>query len=293
MNTFAMNIAITINHAYVPYAYTLLLSLPAHDSAEFQVYILHRDLTDEDCNVLSSLSKLYDIHVHFIRVPASFSEAFTDTSAPAETYFRLCLPALLPDTLDRILYLEADMIAAGSLMSLYTLDFAGRKAACTTDASGNISASVLLLNLSLLHDIPDWSSTFRRALECGLDVHNIFSACIHRENLLLLDSPAYNLSATAAFSLYGLHAATLPDTVRLLHYMGEKPWHGDHLHNDLESLWWTYAKKSPYYPALLEQTIQGMILGTNVITYISNIQKEHRQLTAIVDQYQTLLDKLS
>ena len=85
MNTFSMNIAITISHAYVPYAYTLLLSLPAHDSAKFQVYVLHRDLTDEDCNVLSSLSKLYDIHVHFICVPVSFSEAFTDTSAPAET----------------------------------------------------------------------------------------------------------------------------------------------------------------------------------------------------------------
>ncbi len=55
----------------------------------------------------------------------------------------------------------------------------------------------------------------------------------------------------------------------------------------------TMQKKSPYYPALLEQTIKGMILGTNVITYISNIQKEHRQLTAIVDQYQTLLEKLS
>ena len=110
---------------------------------------------------------------------------------------------------------------------------------------------------------------------------------------MLLDSQEYNLSATAAFSQYGLHAATLPDSVRLLHYTGEKPWHGDHLHNDLESLWWNYAKKSPYYPALLEQTIQGMILGTNVITYISNIQKEHRQLTAIVDQYQTLLEKLS
>ena len=89
MNTFSMNIAITISHAYVPYAYTLLLSLPAHDSAKFQVYVLHRDLTDDDCNVLSSLSKLYDIHVHFICVPASFSEAFTDTSAPAETCFRL------------------------------------------------------------------------------------------------------------------------------------------------------------------------------------------------------------
>ena len=38
MNTFSMNIAITISHAYVPYAYTLLLSLPAHDSAMFQVY---------------------------------------------------------------------------------------------------------------------------------------------------------------------------------------------------------------------------------------------------------------
>ncbi len=77
--------------------------------------------------MFSSLSKLYDIHVHFICVPVSFSEAFTDTSAPAETCFRLCLPALLPDTLDRILYLEADMIATASLMPLYTLDFAGKK----------------------------------------------------------------------------------------------------------------------------------------------------------------------
>ena len=246
MNTFSMNIAITISHAYVPYAYTLLLSLPAHDSAKFQVYVLHRDLTDEDCNVLSSLSKLYDIHVHFICVPVSFSEAFTDTSAPAETCFRLCLPALLPDTLDRILYLEADMIATASLMPLYTLDFAGKKAACTTDASGNISASVLLLNLPLLHDTPDYPSVFRHALADSFDVHNIFRTSICREDLLLLDSLEYNLSATAAFSQYGLHAATLPDNVRLLHYTGEKPWHGDHLHNDLESLWWNYAKKSPY-----------------------------------------------
>ena len=185
------------------------------------------------------------------------------------------------------------MIATASLMPLYTLDFAGKKAACTTDASGNISASVLLLNLPLLHDTPDCPSVFRHALADGFDVHNIFRTSICREDLLLLDSLEYNLSATAAFSQYGLHAATLPDSVRLLHYTGEKPWHGDHLHNDLESLWWNYAKKSPYYPALLEQTIQGMILGTNVITYISNIQKEHRQLTAIVDQYQTLLEKLS
>lgn len=153
--------------------------------------------------------------------------------------------------------------------------------------------SVLLLNLPLLHDTPDYPSVFRHALADSFDVHNIFRTSICREDLLLLDSLEYNLSATAAFSQYGLHAATLPDNVRLLHYTGEKPWHGDHLHNDLESLWWNYAKKSPYYPALLEQTIQGMILGTNVITYISNIQKEHRQLTAIVDQYQTLLEKLS
>lgn len=199
MNTFSMNIAITISHAYVPYAYTLLLSLPAHDSAKFQVYVLHRDLTDEDCNVLSSLSKLYDIHVHFICVPVSFSEAFTDTSAPAETCFRLCLPALLPDTLDRILYLEADMIATASLMPLYTLDFAGKKAACTTDASGNISASVLLLNLPLLHDTPDCPSAFRHALADGFDVHTIFRTSFCREDLLLLDSLEYNLSATAAF----------------------------------------------------------------------------------------------
>lgn len=293
MNTFSMNIAITINHAYVPYAYTLLLSLVAHNTPDMQIYILHRDLTDEDCNTLSSLSDLYNIHFHFICVPVSFSSVSTDTSIPEEVYFRLYLPELLPDTLERILYLDTDMVATASLQSLYTLDFNRKKAACTTGPSGNLSASVLLLNLPLLRSTMNSATSFCHNSADNSDVHCIFSACNRREDLLLLDASKYNLSVTAAFSQYDIHADALPDSVCLLHYTGEKPWHGDHLHNDLESIWWNYTKKSPYYPFLLEQTMRGMILGTNVIAYISNIQKEHQELTAIIEQYQTLFDHLS
>lgn len=296
METSTMNIAITIDHAYVPYAYTMLLSLLEHHSTDIHVYVICQELKKEDCCILSALSDSYNVRFSYIAVPEKFCAAvtaFASPSTPAETYFRLFLPEILPDHIDRVLYLDTDLIVNDSLDEFYSIDFAGRKLACAQSSCGTLSTGVLLLNLSLLRSTHALSLPFAVTIGDDLDVHKILSALIHPEEILLIDEKTYNLIANAAFSRYGMRYDTLKDTACILHYAGEKPWDGDHLHTELERFWWDYAEKSPYYPALLEQTMQGIILGTNVQSYISNIQKEHRQLTAIVNQYETLLQRLS
>lgn len=296
MESSPMNIAITIDHAYVPYAYTMLLSLLEHHSTDIYVYVICREPKKEDCRILSALSDSYNVRFSYIAVPEKFCDAitaFVSPSTPAETYFRLFLPEILPDHIDRVLYLDTDLIVNNSLDEFYSMDFAGRKLACAQNSCGTLSTGVLLLNLPLLRNIHTLSLPFAATTGNDLDVHKILSASINPEEILLIDERTYNLIATAAFSQYSVRYDTLKDTARILHYAGEKPWNGDHLHNELERFWWDYAEKSPYYPTLLEQTMQGIILGTDVQSYISNIQKEHRQLTAIMEQYETLLQRLS
>lgn len=110
-----MNIAIALNNKYVRYAYVMLTSLfVQHPEENIHVYALHMDLSESDMELLTSLCNEYGNTLHFLKVnPDDFSESLPTTEAwSLETYFRLQLIDRLPESVDRILYLDIDMIIA-------------------------------------------------------------------------------------------------------------------------------------------------------------------------------------
>lgn len=77
----------------------------------YDIYILHSDLQEQDQIYLSERTAGQEIRLHFQFVdPVSF-ESFPESARyPRLIYYRIFAASLLPDELDRILYLDGDKI---------------------------------------------------------------------------------------------------------------------------------------------------------------------------------------
>ena len=123
-----MNIAVALNQKYYYYTYVMLTSLFENNREEsMDLYVLNTDLTSESLQNFSQLGDGYQARIHDIKVNRSIfpEECPTTEQWTIEAYFRLALVDLLPDTVDRILYLDVDTIVNGSLSEMYYKPFEG------------------------------------------------------------------------------------------------------------------------------------------------------------------------
>lgn len=277
MNQIPMHIAISTSHDYLPYTCVMLSSLLSNNPDSIQFHILHQELNPADIAVLEKTACNYPATFHYYTVPtdilAHIKDDHPELSAP-ERYFYLYIPELLSPELERVLYLDSDLIVNGSLESFYFCDLNDKiLAACQTE--DHILEGVLLIHLNALP--PFWSKLLTQP---------------NSPDILLLDPLQYHLSAHAAYIERNLHYQDVKKLSRIIHFNGSKPWDGNCLHCDIEQLWWDSAKNTCFYESLMEHTMREMMLDDTLRIYISNIQQEHRQLKDIVEKYELVLKKM-
>lgn len=120
---FPYHILVTLDRNYLSVLTVMLYSLTQSDSdGVFTVYVAHNSLTEED---FSSLGKILPrTGLVDVRIPENFLEnAPVSSRYPTEMYFRLFAAQYLPQELDRILYLDPDLVVLNSLRELYSIDF--------------------------------------------------------------------------------------------------------------------------------------------------------------------------
>lgn len=117
------NILYCISNHYLGFMACSIKSLVCNGGCEhYNIYILHDFM---ESSMMSALSKDFEqmVSFHFIQVPVELVERFPDcTPYSPVRYYRFLAPFLLPQELDRVLYLDADTIVINPLMSLYELD---------------------------------------------------------------------------------------------------------------------------------------------------------------------------
>lgn len=311
-----MNIAIAVNRAYVKYAYVMLTSLCQHQNEQLNIYILHHDLAAEDQDLLSPLIKEYSITLHFIYVPDHLlppSEVLQANSWGVETYFRLLLVDLLPDTIDRALYIDVDMIINKPLNDFYFCELGSNKLAACLDFTGTppfedyrqelfaefispdfiyFNAGLTLFNLSELRPFYNFAYYMDTAQKLDYKIQfpdqDLLNYC-HWNEVLLFDENKYNLYARRAYTDRGATLQSVKQTSHVVHFATAKPWQGNCFHCELEQLWWDYAKQTPFYIEFLKQMVYETINSNETFTYAMNLQLENKQLYQIISQYDTLL----
>ncbi|MBQ6853773.1 MAG: glycosyltransferase family 8 protein, partial [Peptococcaceae bacterium] len=189
---------------------------------------------------------------HFIEVPNKLFVGFPETKRyPKQIYYRLAAAELLPNALDRVLYLDVDTLVINSLVELYDEDFEGNLfMACThmnkllekvnqvrLDVEKHvpyINTGVLMMNLPLmrkefqLQDIQQYAAQKKTALL--LPDQDILTA-LYGHRVKLIDSLKYNLSDrdimwhNADPTKTDIDLDWVQQNAVILHYYGRnKPW---------------------------------------------------------------------
>lgn len=319
MKEYRMNLSAAINDAYTPYAYVMLTSLfERNPKAEVYVYLLQYDLSAESKEKLEGLMRQYGNHLVLLSIDLEkLSEKLPRTAEwPVEVYFRLLLPDILPEEVDRILYLDADIIVNQDLRSFYEGDFGGnlligcRDLAlinltveqCLEKRSGRlrtlfeerryINSGVLLFHMQKLRK--------KYRLQTYLDLaeeleYQIFSPdqdlinYLHRDEIGYVDEWKYNF-LTWIGANNGYDYDRTEREVSILHYAGQGPWKGgNHVHYTLERFWWEVAVKTPYGQALAESFVLDAVTDQTIISHIAALEQQRAALSSENEQLKSAL----
>ena len=147
-----MNILVTLDRNYLRPLLVMLTSLLLNNPNErFHIFLATDDLTENDLSFVRHLLRRFNSTLHVIYVEDDwFSNAPTIRYYSRAMYYRLLAAQMLPPDLERILYLDPDMLVINPIRALYDTPMNSETlyAACTHEGLVNISSPVNKLRLS-------------------------------------------------------------------------------------------------------------------------------------------------
>lgn len=316
-----LNVSIAINEAYIPYAYVMLTSLFENNKdRDVRVYIMYGNIQDESLLVFEELENKYHQEIVCLQVSSDIFPDYLPRTEnwTLEVYYRLLLQDLLPKDVHRILQLDVDIIIDGSLSNLYDRDFNNKSLIACPDISVQevglidkqhilfsdiindenflyFNAGVMLLNIDKLRNNISFNDFLMVAKE---NEGNLFAQdqdllnLIFHGDVIYEDPYKYNAFAKILYNK-DMGYDYLKKNVNIVHFAGRKPWTPDSCRYNSEKLWWEYAKLTPYYTDLIEQTFIGEMNEGYADANIRRLSKEKDELFTLLNKLKSLLPQIS
>lgn len=130
------NIAVVINERYACKLAVMLKSLFLNNKEQdFRVFIFYANLSEAGKEYLENFFHLEGQQYQFIQVDITLfqSAPILDSDMSKEAYFKLLIPEQLPEDVERVLYLDADIIINGNINLLYNMDLGEKSFAAVKD----------------------------------------------------------------------------------------------------------------------------------------------------------------
>ncbi|MCR4788559.1 MAG: glycosyltransferase family 8 protein [Lachnospiraceae bacterium] len=321
-----MNIAIAINEKYIPYAYVMLVSLMENHKSiadRITVYILFGYIPDEKLEVLGQLEGKYGCSIVALQVPIDRLPADLPHTEQwsVEVYFRLMLQDLLPEDVDRLLYLDTDIIISGNFEEYYNTPFGpnGDKVlVVNADMSAKrvgltavqndlfahhmrngdfvyFNAGVMLMNLKVLRNeftldifLDEFLKRKDRIFAQEQDLLND----LFYGRIVFVDENRFDLFAKIAYN-EGRGYDWAKKNSSIIHYAGRKPWSGEGLRYDTELIWWEYAAMTPFYTELMRSLIEEESRLAYADSTIRRLANEKDELNNLVNKLKALIENLT
>lgn len=254
-----MNILVTLNSGYV-YPLTVMLHsmMQTNPATRFTIYVAHSSLTPSDFAKIRASVDPGRCRIVGIAVPDSlFGEAACKKRLSKETYYRLYAAEFLPREVNRILYLDPDIVINGNLNELYYTDMGDKLFAAASHNNRLINsfnirrlgmnknskysnAGVMLINLALLRsenrteELMDYLEENNSRLL--LEDQDVFNA-LYSGRTLSLDPNIFNMDELTFTRLkrrlgYGGAMNFARNRTVIIHFNGKnKPWNGGYKGN--------------------------------------------------------------
>lgn len=266
-----INILCATDDNYVPYCGTMLTSLfENNQTSKFNVFVLNEHLTEKNIQDMVSLAETYSQVIHFVTVT---SDVLKDCPIRKKdhvtlaTYYRLMAPVLLSQKIDKILYLDCDIIVDGSILDLWNENIDGFAIGGVVDESYlNLSyyerlqidlhkkyfnAGVLLINLRYWreHDVMERCFSCISAMQEKLKLHDQDTLNVVLQNEVKLFPVKYNFQTGFLYIEKPLEVCVRKEVLDTLlapiviHFTGRrKPWLAHYYH--------PYVSRYRYYRSI-------------------------------------------
>ena len=129
-----MELLVSLDQNYLPQLRVMLTSLTCNDpGVHCRVWLLHSGIPQPKLDKLAQGLEGLGHRLEPVLVDQSlFGSAPVTDRYPQEMYYRLLAAQLLPDTLDRVLYLDPDILVINPVRALYDTDLEGDLMAAAT-----------------------------------------------------------------------------------------------------------------------------------------------------------------
>lgn len=261
-----MNILLSANEKYYIATKVMLASLLQNNSFEKHIiYFMYTSIPEKKIHALKHFVE-QDNRASFVPIYVS-KKCFLDLPInhhfSIETYFRFLAQEVIPDTEDRVLWLDVDMIVHKSIKDLYYLDFEGNYLIVAKSINKNpqelldklgcpygtvyFNAGMILFNLELMRNTMTPKDFFvyyennkDRITWLDQDILNAMFALKTK----VVDYRVYNYQMFCNTVFSHDECEKIKYHTAIFHYIGEnKPWHL-HYGNCFGAYWKYYAKKS-------------------------------------------------
>lgn len=251
-----MNILVTLDSNYLYPLKVMLKSMFFHHPNDtFNIYVMHSRIKPEEIEDLKQFAAREGSEIIEVKIGEEhFADAPLLMHYTKEMYYRLLAFKFLPKELDRILYLDPDILVINSVKPLYTLDITGYLYAAAYrnqfgtaevnkirlkpyDIDDYYNSGVLLMNLALQRQYIDEEKIFEfvkkyhwKLILPDQDVMNaLFARLIYPldEKIYNYDVRKFRSYRTSSKGKFDMDYV-IKNTV-FLHFCGKKkPWHPDY-----------------------------------------------------------------
>jgi lipopolysaccharide biosynthesis glycosyltransferase len=130
-----IQLGIAFDQNYLVPFYALATSIFTHNTGEhIVVHAIATGITEEEKRSLETFFEQHGAKIHFYQIDEQVVQQFVVTGKwTAAVYYRLYFPFLVPPDVERLLYLDTDIIVVNNLRSLYEADLEGKPVAAVYD----------------------------------------------------------------------------------------------------------------------------------------------------------------
>lgn len=172
-----MEILCACDQRYLPHTATMICSLLEHNEV-LRIHLFCSSADSAELAELTSLVRRYGTEIVFYEIlPADFDDLRVDKWASAAVYYRLLAARLLPMNVDKILYLDSDVIIRRPIDELWSTNIAEHALAAVSNYEDDarkalglpagvkyFNSGVLLINLRYWrqNNVPERAISFIR-----------------------------------------------------------------------------------------------------------------------------------
>ena len=278
-----ITICFSCDNNYVQHMYITIMSILkfAKNSEFYNIYILNGGISQKNINILNKLKNENTVNINFIDINANDFSACPMTNYVSyitlPTYYRFKIASLIPD-IDKILYLDSDIVVNNNIAELYNTDIESYYIAAVPEVNNHhhkerlslndnqyyINAGVLLINIKKWNEDNIEKKLFdyikhpiHEIIYQDQDVLND----VLKNNIKYIDL-SWNLQHDAIDDEYSYlyHSGQRLDALKnpkLIHFTHKlKPWHSK-CKNKYRFLYYSFLKKSPWKHKLLDICIKN------------------------------------